>query len=112
MYKKALITGFSVLALVFSGVAFAENKGAESMSLKGGSPGDVPFPHKVHQEKVGDCKACHSLFPEEKGAIDKLIAAGTLKKKDAMKQCQNCHKDNKDKGVATGPTKCNECHKK
>lgn len=109
MFKKAIIVGVSILSVAFAGAALA----ADSMVLKGGSPGDVPFPHKEHQEKLkGDCDACHKLFAKEAGAIEKAIAAGTLKKKEAMKQCQDCHKANKDKGAETGPTSCKECHSK
>ncbi|NTV12722.1 MAG: cytochrome c3 family protein [Desulfobulbaceae bacterium] len=109
MFKKAIIVGVSVLSVAFAGAAFA----ADSMVLKGGSPGDVPFPHKAHQEKLGkDCDSCHKLFAKEAGSIEKAIAAGTLKKKEAMKACQDCHKAHKDKGEKTGPTSCKECHSK
>jgi len=111
MFKKAIIVGVSVLSVAFVGAALAGN-GAESMVLKGGSTGDVPFAHKKHQDAMKDCEACHKLFPKEAGAIEKAIAAGTLKKKDAMKQCMDCHKDAKAKGSASGPTGCKECHSK
>ena len=111
MLKKAVVVGGLVLSVALAGVAFAGN-GAETMVLKGGSPGDVPFPHKAHQDALKDCDACHKLFPQEAGAIEKAIAAGTMKKKDAMKQCQTCHKDMKGKGEKTGPTSCKECHSK
>lgn len=112
MLKKALIVGVSVLSVAFAGAAFAEGNGAESMVLKGGSPGDVNFPHKVHQDTLKDCEVCHSLFAKEADSIAKGIAAGTLKKKAAMKQCQDCHKATKAKGEKTGPIGCKECHKK
>jgi c(7)-type cytochrome triheme protein len=112
MFKKAIIIGISVVTVAFAGAAFAGN-GAETMVLKGGSLGDVNFPHKMHQEKLNNnCDACHKLFAQEAGSIEKAIAAGTLKKKEAMNQCVACHKDNKAKGAATGPTSCKECHKK
>lgn len=109
MNKKAIMVGVSVLSLAFAGAAFAA---ADAMVLKGGSPGDVPFPHKIHQDTLKDCDACHKLFPQEAGAIEKLITAGTLKKKEAMKQCQDCHKETKAKGAKTGPTSCKDCHSK
>ncbi len=112
MLKKAIIVGVSVLSVALAGAAFAAGNGAESMVLKGGSPGDVTFPHKVHQDSLKDCDACHKLFPQEAGAIQKAIAAGTLKKKVAMKQCMDCHKAAKAKGEKTGPVGCKECHKK
>lgn len=114
MLKKSLIVGVSALSMALAGAAFAAGNGAATMSLKGGSPGDVPFPHQKHQEVLKDCKVCHTLIPQEAGAIEKGIAAGTLKKKEVMKQCQDCHKDTKAKGadVKSGPTGCKDCHKK
>ena len=112
MFKKAIVVGGLVLSVALAGAAFAAGNGAETMSLKGGSPGDVPFPHKAHQDKLKDCDACHKLIPQEAGAIEKGIAAGTLKKKEVMKQCQTCHKDTKAKGAPTGPIGCKDCHKK
>jgi hypothetical protein len=114
MLKKSLIVGVSALSMALAGAAFAAGNGAATMSLKGGSPGDVPFPHQKHQEVLKDCNACHKLIPQEAGAIEKGIAAGTLKKKEVMKQCQDCHKDTKAKGadVKSGPTGCKDCHKK
>ena len=110
MYKKALIIGISVLALAFAGSALAAGKA--NIVLKGGHFGDVPFPHKLHQDTLKDCKVCHKLFPEKEGAIGKLIADGTLKKKAVMKECVKCHKARKAKGEKTGPTSCRACHKK
>lgn len=112
MCKKTVIAGFSILSIAFAGMAFAAGNGAETILLKGGSPGDVSFPHKKHQDTLKDCDACHKLFPQEADAIAKGIAAGTLKKKEAMKQCQECHKAAKAKGAPTGPTGCKDCHKK
>ncbi len=112
MLKKVVVVGGLVLSMAFAGVAFAGDA-AESMVLKGGSPGDVPFPHKAHQTALKEnCDACHKLFPQEAGSIQKAIAAGTLKKKEAMKQCQDCHKATKAKGEKTGPTGCKDCHSK
>lgn len=108
MIKKAIIVGVSVLSVALAGAAFA----ADSIVMKGPF-GDVTFPHKAHQEKLkGDCDACHKLFAKEAGSIEKAIAAGTMKKKDAMKACVDCHKADKAKGGAAGPTGCKECHKK
>ena len=108
MFKKAIMVG-AVLSVAFAGAAFA----ADTMTLKGGAPGDVAFNHKLHQEKLAkNCDACHKLFAKEAGSIEKAIAAGTLKKKDAMKQCMDCHKADKAKGAAAGPVGCKDCHKK
>ena len=59
--------------------------------------GDVTFDHKGHADKLG-CEACHEGTPA-KIAIDKNAAHGA--------SCKGCHKDKK-----SGPTKCNDCHKK
>jgi hypothetical protein len=112
MFKKAIVVGGLVLSVALAGAAFAAGNGAETMMLKGGSMGDVNFPHKVHQDKLKDCNACHKLFAQEAGSIEKAIAAKTLKKKDAMKQCMDCHKAMKAKGEKTGPVGCKDCHKK
>ncbi len=110
MVKKAIVVGCSVLSLAFAGVAFAA--GADSIVLKGGAPGNVTFPHKLHQEKLKDCNLCHKMFAKEAGSIEKDIASGKIKKKDAMKMCIDCHKATKAKGQPSGPTGCSECHKK
>jgi len=60
--------------------------------------GTVSFNHKMHQETLKDCKACHAKGP------GKIEGFG---KDWAHKNCKGCHAD---KGA--GPTKCNECHKK
>ena len=112
MLKKAIIVGVSVLSMAFVGTAFAAGNGAETIVLKGGPMGDVTFPHKVHQDKLKNCDACHKLFPQEAGAIQKGIADGKLKKKEVMKNCETCHKETKAKGEASGPTSCKGCHKK
>ena len=112
MFKKAIVVGVSVLSLSLVGSAFAGGRGAEFMVLKGGSTGDVSFPHKLHQDKLKNCENCHNLFPEEAGSIQKLIAAGTLKKKQVMNTCKSCHQETKDKGQTAGPTSCKVCHNK
>ena len=112
MFKKAIIVGVSILSLAFMGTAFAGGTGAEFMVLKGGSMGDVSFPHKLHQEKLKDCDDCHKLFPMEAGAIQKAMASGKLKKKAVMATCKTCHKLTKAKGHTAGPTACKDCHDK
>src|SRR5665647_1325413 len=104
MFKKVMIVGVSVISLAIAGTTFAAGNGAETMVLKGGSPGDVAFNHKKHQDTLKDCDGCHKLFAKEAGSIEKAIAAGTLKKKDAMKECIDCHKATMAKGAVAGPT--------
>ena len=97
-------------AIVVNSVAI-ENEGAENIELFGGKRGKVPFPHRLHQKNLGDCQICHSVFPQETGAIEELKSAGTLKKKYVMnKLCTKCHKQNKRAGQPSGPTSCKKCH--
>jgi cytochrome c-type protein NrfB len=113
MPKKLIIVGVSLLSMAFAAPVLAEDGyGAAYMVLQGGSQGNVGFPHKLHQDKLDDCDACHKLFPQEAGAIQKLIAAGTLKKKQVMERCKSCHQETKDKGHTAGPTSCDACHDK
>ncbi len=87
------------------------DRGAAEIVLEGGSSGPVAFPHRTHQEVVEDCMVCHSAFPQEAGSIERLKAAGELKKKQVMnKQCTACHKRMKREGGKTGPTTCKTCH--
>ena len=91
----------------------AENKGAENISIFGGSRGDVPFPHHAHQDRLKDCNTCHASFPQEADSLKKMKEAGKLKPKQVMnKQCVKCHKDEKKAGNPTGPTTCSKCHVK
>jgi cytochrome c-type protein NrfB len=112
MLKKAIIIGIAVLSLAFVGTAFAGGMGAANMTLDGGSLGNVAFPHHLHQTKLGNCNICHKLFPKEAGAIKKGIADGSLKKKQVMNNCKECHQKYKDEGKTAGPTACMGCHKK
>jgi len=106
-----LITLILVTALVVA-VANTE-KGAEEMTMIGGEKGDVWFPHRNHQDNLGDCKICHDLFPQEAGTIQKMKAEGALKKKQVMnKKCIACHRKMKKAGEPAGPTSCKKCHHK
>ena len=104
------------IALVIAGssVAFSvvnRNKGAANIEIDGGKKGKVPFPHRQHQERLVDCKICHSVFPHKPGSIKELKAQGKLKKKYVMnKLCTKCHKAKKKAGQKSGPTKCSKCH--
>ena len=89
------------------------NQGPHSgqISLPGGTRGDVPFPHYLHQDKLEDCNICHATFPQEKGSIEKMKANGQLEKKHVMnKLCTKCHKEKKAAGEKTGPVTCKQCH--
>ena len=104
----ALITGFSI-ALTLAD----QNKGAANIEINAGKRGDVQFPHRQHQDRLVDCKICHSVFPQKPGSIAELKAEGKLKKKYVMnKLCTKCHKEKKRAGQKSGPTTCTKCHQK
>lgn len=115
MNVKLLLILISMAALIArSTIAVSlptENQGAENIELDGGKRGKVFFPHRQHQKNLVDCQICHSIFPQEAGAIQRLKAQGTLKKKYVMnKLCTKCHKAKKKTGQRSGPTKCKKCH--
>jgi len=93
--------------------AAPQNMGAAQMTLEGGTSGQVVFPHQRHQQTLGDCMVCHSLFPQQAGAIAALKVEGKLKAKQVMNtQCTKCHNQNKSDGRKAGPTTCTTCHSK
>jgi len=83
-----------MLTLFCSALAMA----ADDVMTFPGTMGAVTFNHKMHQDKLKDCKACHENGP------GKIEGFG---KDWAHKTCKGCHSE---KGA--GPTKCGECHKK
>ena len=89
--KKIVIAMIATIA--FAGTVFA----ADVIDLPAKN-GNVSFPHKMHQEKLKDCKLCHEKAP------GKIEGFG---KDWAHKTCKGCHETKK-----AGPTKCGECHKK
>ncbi len=110
--KTILIWVVGILMAISIGVA-AQNIGAEKIVLEGGKTGNVPFPHKLHQDNLKDCNVCHGTFPEEAGSIAKLKSEGKLKEKQVMNtQCLKCHRDAKNAGQPSGPTACTSCHTK
>ena len=107
-----LIAGLMIVgtAAADRGIA-SENKGAGKIMLDGGSRGNVPFPHHLHQDNLKDCQICHSVFEQKTGSIAELKARGKLKKKYVMNQlCTQCHRQGKKAGEKSGPTACAECH--
>jgi len=115
--KIALIAAVAAALLALAAVglpAAEENRGADRMTLEGGSRGPVPFPHHRHQTALDDCQACHAVFPQEAGSIERLKAEGTLKaQSDVMnKLCVKCHRAKRRDDVKTGPITCRECHRK
>jgi hypothetical protein len=91
-----LILAAAALSLAFGGAALADD--VISLPAKNGN---VPFPHKKHQEVKLEkgCTACHET---DKGG--KIAGLG---KDWAHKTCKGCHEEMK-----KGPVKCGECHKK
>ncbi|WP_300674311.1 cytochrome c3 family protein [Desulfoluna sp.] len=100
------------MVLLVSGALYAfAGQGAETLVLPmEGKYGDVGLPHWTHQENLTDCTACHGLFPQETGAIDRLKAEKVLKKKQVMNNCRRCHRSLAKAGKASGPIKCMDCH--
>ena len=67
--NRTVFLGFIVLSTfaLYPSFTFAssEDKGADSIVLKGGKSGDVVFPHGRHQGVTVDCQPCHTMFPKE-----------------------------------------------
>ena len=101
-----------ILSAFISTVGLAvENKGAEKIQIDGGSRGAISFPHRTHQDSLGDCSICHTMFPQETQSLDRLKESGQLKPKAVMnKLCIKCHKAEKKAGNNAGPTTCSKCH--
>jgi cytochrome c7-like protein len=112
---KAKIIGVisGVVFLTCALAAAVQNPGAKDMKLDGGNRGVVDFPHHLHQKTIGDCNACHDIFPKTAGIIKDLKEQKKLKKKQVMnKTCIKCHKEKKKAGEKAGPTICSQCHVK
>jgi len=115
MKIKLLVVVVAIAAMIAGAIADSamatQNKGAADIEINGGKRGNVPFPHHQHQAQLGDCKICHSVFPQKSGSIQELKAEGKLKKKYVMnKLCTKCHKEKKKAGQKSGPTTCTKCH--
>jgi hypothetical protein len=107
------IIAAAAFIFVLSTLPAVADKGPSNISIYGGSSGKVPFPHAQHQQRVKDCNVCHSVFPQETNAIQKMKAEGKLKAKKVMNlQCIKCHKAEKKAGNPYGPLTCTTCHKK
>jgi cytochrome c553 len=85
-----------ILTLFCSSVLFAE----DVKVLQAPNAGDVNFTHKLHQDRLKVCTACHKDV--KGGKIENLS-----KKTVAHDLCIKCHTDKK-----SGPTACGQCHKK
>jgi hypothetical protein len=80
---KLFVVFASITALIAGAMSVnslaTPNKGAENIELDAGKRGQVHFPHRQHQDRIGDCQICHSVFPQKSGSIAELKAAGKLK---------------------------------
>ena len=112
--KARTIVAILIIIIFTGALAVAvENQGAKDIKLDGGKKGGIDFPHHLHQNAIGDCNACHNVFPQTAGIIKDLKIQKKLKKKQVMnKTCIKCHKEKKKAGEKTGPTKCSQCHVK
>jgi hypothetical protein len=100
-----------LIALALPAVTLAAKQGAATITIFGGSRGEVPFPHAQHQARLNDCNICHNVFPQEVDAMRKMKENGTLKSKKVMNlQCIKCHKADSRAGKPHGPVTCGTCH--
>lgn len=110
---KIAMMGLLMVATIAVLSVAAKDMGPVQFSLDGGNKGAIDFPHKLHQDTLGDCKACHDVFPMEHGVIKKMKAQKELKAKQVMnKTCIACHRAYKAEGKEYGPISCKDCHKK
>jgi hypothetical protein len=110
--QLSVILIITVLAFTATGIAI-ENKGAKELEMPGGVRGNIPFPHHRHQNALGNCDVCHTLFPQVRGSIEKLKAEGKLKRKQVMNTlCTKCHRERIKTGKRSGPISCSTCHQK
>jgi len=113
--KKITKSALLLVMIIFTGaVVFAiPDRGKEEINIDGGKKGNIDFPHRIHQDILGDCNICHAIFPKKPGIIKELKTQKKLKKRQVMnKICLNCHKSMKKAGKETGPTNCSACHVK
>lgn len=95
---SAVVAMLAVTA--FAGMAFA----GDVIEFAAPKKGKVTFPHKTHQVALKDCKKCHEKAPGKIAGFGGQAAGHAL--------CKQCHTDMKAAGQKTGPTGCNDCHKK
>jgi len=109
--KKFIIAGLCVAGVVtflFCVSPFLKAQGSpDSVTVPGGSFGEVTFNHKLHAE-IASCKDCHHLGEVTQKCNSCHTADASLNSKDAFhKNCMDCHK-----AKEQGPLGCMECHKK
>lgn len=111
--KTMISAAMSVLFLMIGFAVANQNNGPKKIDLDGGSQGVINFPHNLHQTVLGDCNACHDIFPQKAGIIKSLKEQNKLKKKQVMNgTCIKCHRAMAKTGDKSGPTSCSKCHTK
>lgn len=81
--------------------------GPESVTLPGGSFGQVTFSHSLHTQAAG-CKDCHHMGEVTQKCNSCHTADASMDSKTAFHtNCIDCHKEK-----SVGPTGCMDCHKK
>ena len=111
-----LIIVFPALMIPGNVMSVASDKaemavGDADIEIAGGEKGNVHFPHRRHQESLGDCNICHRFFKKEARSIETLKANGELIKKQIMNSlCLKCHRAENEKGNKSAPTSCSKCH--
>lgn len=113
MRKFAALIAVTVAVFFCLGVAVAAPPDKISIKAIQKTKSPVAYNHKMHSEKVKDCKTCHhaDAAGKEQACTKCHGAKAEGKKVDAKEafhqQCKNCHKKE-----AKGPQKCDECHPK
>ena len=134
MSKKSLVllvvTALTLSLALAVSVSFAtDDKGPAEIILNVDGTKPATFPHAAHQEKLGNCGACHHYVDKDgvRNPCDDGTAKEYFQKCDTCHNadfaneklrtwkdighglCKDCHTKMKDAGA---PTKCNDCHKK
>lgn len=112
--KKAVLCLFVLFAVLVGNMAFSDQAKTIKavIELVAGDKGDVTFPHEKHRKAIEDCMICHKMYPQKPESISGEMKAGRIQKKQVMTSCLSCHRSMKAENKKTGPTSCNECHKK
>ena len=112
--KKVVLCLFVLFAVLVGNMAFSDQvKSIKAViELGAGDKGDVTFPHEKHRKSIEDCMICHKMYPQKLESISGEMKAGKIQKKQVMTSCLSCHRSMKAENKKTGPTSCNECHKK
>ncbi len=126
-----LVVAVFTLSLAFAiSMSFAsDDKGAAEITLNVDGTKPAVFPHAAHQEKLGDCGACHHWVDKDgvRNPCDDGSPKDYFQKCDSCHNadfaneklrtwkdighglCKKCHTEMKDQGA---PTKCGACHPK